>query len=150
MFFFRILQCGLKAFLANYGSTLASEVSILGYLSFAHEVDLKFALKDLLQTVLCNGGDAGHVNTLPFLMRLSGLSEVLLQPIVGVFMELCKSLKHKIKIKINAFYNQLKNHKFQHWSDNLNNGHLYLMFVTFYHRLVRLRLALNQMPPRRF
>lgn len=86
----RILQCGLKAFLANYKSPLASEVSILGYLSFAHEADLKFALKDLLQSMMC-GDASGHVNTLPFLMRLSGLSEVLLQPIVGVFMELCKS-----------------------------------------------------------
>lgn len=48
-FYFRILQCGLRGFVGNANSTLDSEVGILGYLSFAYESDLKFALKEMLQ-----------------------------------------------------------------------------------------------------
>lgn len=49
VFDFRILQCGLRGFVGNANSTLDSEVGILGYLSFAYETDLKFALKEMLQ-----------------------------------------------------------------------------------------------------
>lgn len=45
----RILQCGLKGFVGNCNSTLDSEVGILGYLSFAHDSDLKFALREMLE-----------------------------------------------------------------------------------------------------
>lgn len=47
--FYRILQCGLKGFVGNFNSTLDSEVGILGYLSFAHEVDLKYAFREILE-----------------------------------------------------------------------------------------------------
>lgn len=52
LFGFRILQCGLRGFVGNANSTLDSEVGILGYLSFAYESDLKFALKEMLQVSL--------------------------------------------------------------------------------------------------
>lgn len=52
-FSFRILQCGLKGFVGNYNSTLDSEVGILAYLSFAHEAELKFAFKEMLEVGVC-------------------------------------------------------------------------------------------------
>lgn len=48
-YYARILQCGLKGFVGNCNSTLDSEVGILGYLSFAHDSDLKFALREMLE-----------------------------------------------------------------------------------------------------
>lgn len=38
--------------MGNYNSTLDSEVGILAYLSFAHESELKFALKEMLEVRL--------------------------------------------------------------------------------------------------
>lgn len=32
-----------------------------------------------------------HANTIPYLLHLCSMSEILLQPIVNVFLELCKS-----------------------------------------------------------
>lgn len=89
----RILQCGLKGFVGNFNSTLDSEVGILGYLSFAHESDLKFALKEMFETVLfqsITNAQQPHANTIPYLLHLCSMSEILLQPIVNVFLELCK------------------------------------------------------------
>lgn len=104
--------------MGNCNSTLDSEVGILGYLSFAHETDLKYAFREMLE-VSAGGRAAGHQvrirhhmfsaalqavltpqttpanaspmsSTIPYLMHLSSMSEILLQPIVQVFLELCK------------------------------------------------------------
>lgn len=116
IYLLRILQCGLKGFVGNFNSTLDSEVGILGYLSFAHENDLKFALKEMLEVRILalhttnKGSDhhtfifqavfyqnsssvQPHVNTLPYFMHLCSMSEILLQPIINVFLELCKYFK---------------------------------------------------------
>lgn len=78
--------------MGNYNSTLDSEVGILAYLSFAHEAELKFALKEMLEAVLhpnTNSNVQPHTNTVPYLMHLSSMSEILLQPILTVFLEIC-------------------------------------------------------------
>lgn len=93
----RILQCGLKGFVGNSNSTLDSEVGILGYLSIAHVSDLRLALHDMLEDVLqpqqpleATPHGATLLNTIPYLMHLSSMSDILLQPIVQVFLDMCE------------------------------------------------------------
>lgn len=87
----KILQCGLKGFSGNANSTLDSEVGILGYLSHSHENDLKIALNEMLQPLFVKNQPSQPVkNTIPYLLHLCGMSEILLQPIVTVFLDLCK------------------------------------------------------------
>lgn len=76
--------------MGNFNSTLDSEVGILGYLSFAHYSDLKFALKEMFETVLYQPITSNTHNTIPYLLHLCSMSEILLQPIINVFLELCK------------------------------------------------------------
>ncbi|KAJ6637430.1 Integrator complex subunit 5 [Pseudolycoriella hygida] len=88
----KILQCGLRGFVGNANSTLDSEVGILGYLSFAYESDLKFALNEMLQAVLITNFASiqPQISTIPYLLHLSNMSDILLQLIINVFLDLCK------------------------------------------------------------
>ncbi|KAG4068286.1 hypothetical protein HA402_007806 [Bradysia odoriphaga] len=84
----KILQCGLRGFVGNANSTLDSEVGILGYLSFAYESDLKFALKEMLQVMKNFASTQPQISTIPYLLHLCGMSEILLQPIINVFLDI--------------------------------------------------------------
>jgi hypothetical protein len=91
LFFFlvRILQCGLKGFTGNFNSTLDSEVGILSYLSHSHEKDLNYALMEMMKSVLVASNNI-QISTVPYLLHLAEMSDVLLQPIMNIFLELCK------------------------------------------------------------
>ena len=85
----QILQCSLKRFYDDYRCRFESEIDILDYLSFAHEPELKLALKEMLQ----EGFDPKKsldVAIVPFLLVLTNYSDTLLQNVVGVFLEMCK------------------------------------------------------------
>uniref|UniRef100_A0A1B0CEH9 Putative integrator complex subunit 5-like protein n=1 Tax=Lutzomyia longipalpis TaxID=7200 RepID=A0A1B0CEH9_LUTLO len=89
----KILQCGLKAFSGNFNNTLDSEVGILGYLSMAHERDLNIALREMFEAVLypkTQGSLTPNLHTIPYLIHLSRMSEILLQPIINVFLDTFK------------------------------------------------------------
>lgn len=87
----KLLQCGLSRFSANTNSTNDTEIKVLENLAFAHERDLKFAVKEMLQNVLKSGKDQqGIVNSIPYLLHICRMSNNVLQSIVSVFLELCK------------------------------------------------------------
>lgn len=83
----KILQCGLKGFSGNYNSTLDSEVGILGYLSCSHEKELKYALKEMIAAIPQPSNQLA-THTIPYILHLAEMSDVLLQSIVDVFLEL--------------------------------------------------------------
>lgn len=85
----QILQCSLKRFSDNYRCRLDSEIDILDYLSFAHELELKMAIKEIL---LLGLDPKKNLDTeiVPFLLVLANYSETLLQNLVAVFLEICK------------------------------------------------------------
>lgn len=47
-------------------------------------------LEDVLQPPQAPAPGAAVLNTIPYLMHLSSMSEILLQPIVQVFLDLCE------------------------------------------------------------
>lgn len=58
-----MLHCGLRAFTGNYQSGLDSEVGILAYLSFAQEIHLELAVKELLVVrKITKSGEANPLN----------------------------------------------------------------------------------------
>ena len=67
-------------------------MGILAYLSFGQEAHLKIALKEMIETSLFRNSTNAQpqLSTIPYLLQLSSKSDVLLQPIVSVFLELCK------------------------------------------------------------
>lgn len=99
----KILQCGLKGFSGNYNSTLDSEVGILGYLSCSHEKELKFALKEMLEAVKQPSNVLAN-HTIPYILHLAEMSEVLLQSIVHVFLDV-----------FDDFFIKLIKHQYRQW-----------------------------------
>lgn len=86
-FFNRILQCGLKGFSGNFENTLDSEVGILSYLAHSHVDDLELALNELFSVT----PQANIQQIIPYILHLADMSDVLAQPIVDVFLKICKS-----------------------------------------------------------
>ena len=83
------MQCSLKRFSEDYRCRFDSEIDILDYLTFAHELELKMAIKEMLQ----DGFEPKKpldVVIVPFLLVLSNYSDALLQNLVAVFLEICK------------------------------------------------------------
>lgn len=99
----KILQCGLKGFSGNYNSTLDSEVGILGYLSCSHEKELKYALKEMLEAIK-QPSNALANHTIPYILHLAEMSEILLQSIVHVFLEV-----------FDESFIQLIKHQYRQW-----------------------------------
>jgi integrator complex subunit 5 len=115
----KILQCGLKSFTVNLNSSLESEVGILGYLSHSHDKDLKFALNEMMSVVLTKEFTAEtNFNTIPYLLHLADMSEILSQSIIRVFLDLySKDFIEKIKLQV-AF-----------WPQNYNPANLLPIFT---------------------
>ncbi|GAB0088755.1 Integrator complex subunit 5 [Sergentomyia squamirostris] len=87
----KVLQCGLKNFSTNFNNTLDSEVGILGYLAMGHEGDLIVALREMFESVLyspATGAYSSNLNTIPYLIHLAKMSEILLQTVVNVFLDI--------------------------------------------------------------
>uniref|UniRef100_A0A336LS77 CSON002532 protein n=1 Tax=Culicoides sonorensis TaxID=179676 RepID=A0A336LS77_CULSO len=99
----KILQCGLKGFSGNYNSTLDSEVGILGYLSCSHEKELKYALTEMIEAVKQPTNVLAN-HTIPYILHLAEMSEILLQSIVDVFLEI-----------FNESFIDLIKHQYRQW-----------------------------------
>lgn len=82
---------GLKGFAGNTSTTVdSSDVGILGYLCFSHGNDLKFALREMMVIVLSDEVNLkSNFNTIPYLLHLANMSEVLAQSVISVFLEMC-------------------------------------------------------------
>ncbi|CAD7083690.1 unnamed protein product [Hermetia illucens] len=114
----QILQCGLKRFSEDYRCRFDSEIGILDYLSFAHEKDLKHAIKELFDDGF-NPKKPIHYDIIPYLMQLASVSEIILQPIVSVFLELYNpALLEVIVRQTNAW---TKSFIFRDMTPSLNN-----------------------------
>lgn len=106
--FYRILQCGLKGFVGNSAITLDSEIGILGYLAYAHEKDLKQAIHEMFEAALKTSPKQKDVllnpNTIPYLINLCRKSDILLQPITSLFLEIF----NENETSISNLYYQIK------------------------------------------
>ncbi|KAM7364141.1 integrator complex subunit 5 omd isoform 1-T6 [Cochliomyia hominivorax] len=83
----QILQCSLKRFSDDFRCHFDSEIGILEYLCFAHEQVVRNSIKELL---LEGFQPKKTLDTLivPFLMEFGNYSDILLQNMVSVFLEL--------------------------------------------------------------
>lgn len=113
----RILKYCLKIFAGNKSFGIDSEIGVLSYLSYVQERHIKVVLKDMLTvsksrefnvnvspkdrnennffvTQICLYENPSHkqpeVSTIPYLLQLCGKSEVILQQLVPVLLELRK------------------------------------------------------------
>lgn len=85
----QILQCSLKRFAEDYRCRIDSEIGILEYLCFAHEQVVKLVLKELFQDGFYPKKNLDAI-IIPFLLLLANYSDILLQNIVSVFLDMCK------------------------------------------------------------
>ncbi|XP_067616611.1 integrator complex subunit 5 [Eurosta solidaginis] len=83
----QILLCSLKRFAEDYRCRFDSEISILDYLSFAHEQELKQALNDLLKDGF-NPKKTLDACIIPFLLVMATIADALLQNLVVVFLKM--------------------------------------------------------------
>ncbi|CAN7975226.1 unnamed protein product [Ixodes persulcatus] len=92
----RVLACGLKDFISHEEDQdmggertrvpkLASVVGILGHLAGQHSADIRRALVALLQDSFSASPTREQLATVPFLLQLASMSELLLTAIVSEF-----------------------------------------------------------------
>ncbi|KAH9505342.1 Integrator complex subunit 5 [Bulinus truncatus] len=88
----RVLNCGLKDYCTNTADgsdkdsgsrmkvpKMASVVGILGHLAAKHSHDIRKALMSLFEASLHSDMQSSRVTTLPFLLQLASMSDMLLQ-----------------------------------------------------------------------
>lgn len=85
----QILQCSLKRFADDYRCRFDSEIGILEYLCFAHEQVLRNSVRELLQEGLQPKKNLDAL-IVPFLLEFGNYSDILLQNMVNVFLDICK------------------------------------------------------------
>ncbi|XP_064477037.1 integrator complex subunit 5-like [Ornithodoros turicata] len=91
----RVLACGLKDFISHEDQLLmnaekkvpklASVVGILGHLAGQHAANIKKALVNLMQESFVANPTREQLATVPFLLQLASMSELLLTAIVSEF-----------------------------------------------------------------
>lgn len=85
----QILQCCLKRFADDFPCRFDSEIGILEYLCFAHEQVLKVCVRELLQEGFQPKKNLDAL-IIPFLLQFCNYSDILLQNMVSVFLDICK------------------------------------------------------------
>uniref|UniRef100_A0A2C9LHY6 Integrator complex subunit 5 C-terminal domain-containing protein n=1 Tax=Biomphalaria glabrata TaxID=6526 RepID=A0A2C9LHY6_BIOGL len=102
----RVLNCGLKDYCTGSvdGSDkdasssrmkvpkMASVVGILGHLAAKHSQDIRKALMALFEASLHSDTQSSRVTTLPFLLQLASMSDLLLNILTPDLVSVCKSL----------------------------------------------------------
>lgn len=98
---FRILKYGLKVFAGNKSFGIDSEIGVLSYLSYVQERHMKVVLKEMVQISLYENPahKQPEVSTIPYLLHLCGKSEVILQQLVPVLLELRESMGYSVCIE---------------------------------------------------
>uniref|UniRef100_A0A1A9Z490 Integrator complex subunit 5 C-terminal domain-containing protein n=1 Tax=Glossina pallidipes TaxID=7398 RepID=A0A1A9Z490_GLOPL len=114
----QILQCSLKRFADDFHCRFESEIGILEYLCFAHEQVLRVVVKELLQEGF---QPKKNLDTLiiPFLFVFGNYSDVLLQNMVSVFLDMYNDELRAIIIQKSPLW--LSNATFSEIQPSLNN-----------------------------
>uniref|UniRef100_A0A1B0BJZ1 Integrator complex subunit 5 C-terminal domain-containing protein n=1 Tax=Glossina palpalis gambiensis TaxID=67801 RepID=A0A1B0BJZ1_9MUSC len=114
----QILQCSLKRFADDFHCRFESEIGILEYLCFAHEQVLRVVVKELLQEGF---HPKKNLDTLiiPFLFVFGNYSDVLLQNMVSVFLDMYNDELRAIIIQKSPLW--LSNATFSEIQPSLNN-----------------------------
>ncbi|XP_048244995.1 integrator complex subunit 5-like [Haliotis rufescens] len=114
----RVLNCGLKDF-CNLGTDMseremssrqklpkmASVVGILGHLASKHGQDIRRALMKLFEESLCGESDVMKVKTVPFLLQLASMSQMLLQVLTT---DMIKALTPEVLNKLHSQFSKWK------------------------------------------
>lgn len=85
----RLLQCCLKRYSEDFHCRLEAEIDILEYLCLAHEQYLRQVFKDLMQDGFQPKRSLDAL-IVPFMLVIANISDVLLQNMANVFVEICK------------------------------------------------------------
>lgn len=85
----RLLQCCLKRYADDFHCRLETEIEILEYLCLAHEQYLRLVLKDLMLDAFQPKKSLDAL-IVPFILLIVNISDVFLQNMAHVIVELCK------------------------------------------------------------